>query len=275
MGAVSPKLRHPHHHGQDRHGAVGDTGPLGHGGEPVPDVFDRDGVYGHVAEGGQNVLAHNAGVGCLGPGLPAAGLSVKELLGEGGHRMSRRPGAVVLFRRLDVLGDQPAGLAPGLAGRHGVGIADGGVAPAPAHHALLGEGARAARKDPEDQARHHVVAEFVAPVAGLGGADAPGEGGFFVHGRGSLFEPRGWVVVQEAAAAAFRRGSRASERNRALRKSLTLQAFPPVHAMAGAGGKCTNGGWGVKTNRRRASKPRFVPAQVLEWCKPLFVRHVA
>ncbi|MCY4002688.1 MAG: hypothetical protein OXF33_03145, partial [Rhodospirillales bacterium] len=49
----------------------------------------------------------------------------------------------------------------------------------------------------------------------------------------------------EAAAAAFRRGSRATGQNRSLCKALTLQAFPPVHAMAVAGRKSITDEWGV------------------------------
>ena len=61
-----------------------------------------------------------------------------------------------------------------------------------------------------------------AHVAGPGGADAPGEGGFglFAHDRGSSFGPRGWAIAQEAAAAAFRRGSRAAARDGVGRKTL-------------------------------------------------------
>ena len=58
-----------------------------------------------------------------------------------------------LYGRLDVAGDLPAGVTPRLGDGHGVGIADGGVAPAPAHHAgeevgphyYLGQGPRSRR----------------------------------------------------------------------------------------------------------------------------------
>ena len=52
--------------------------------------------------------------------------------------------------------------------------------------------------------------------------------------------------MQEAAAAAFLRGSRANGRSRSLGKMLMLQAFPPVHAMADTGRKCAAGTSGVK-----------------------------
>ena len=97
---------------------------------------------------------------------------------------------------------------------------------------------RAARVDAEDQAGHHVVADVTALVAGRGGAGAPGKGGSFAHDRGSSLEPRGRAAMQEAAAAAFRRGSRADGWNRSICKALAPQAFPPVYVMAGAGRKC-------------------------------------
>ena len=72
------------------------------------------------------------------------------------------------------------------------------------------------------QAGDCIVADIVALRTGSGGADAPGEGGLLIvgHGRGSLFGPRGWAVVQEAAAAAFLQGSRAAEQDRARRNAL-------------------------------------------------------
>ena len=73
-----------------------------------------------------------------------------------------------------------------------------------------------------------------------------------MQGRGSRFGPRGWAVMQEAAAATFRRRSRASGRNRSIRKALTLQAFPQVHAMADTGRKCAVGAWGVASNGRQS-----------------------
>ena len=51
--------------------------------------------------------------------------------------------------------------------------------------------------------------------------------------------------MQEAAAAAFRRGSRADGQKRSLCKALKLQAFPKIYAMAGAGRKCITDAWGV------------------------------
>ena len=89
------------------------------------------------------------------------------------------------------------------------------------------------------EAGKHVVADFVLLGAGLGGAHAPGEGGFrfLAHSRGSLFGPRGWAVVQEAAATAFLQGSRAPGWDGVSRKALQLRLFPPVHAMAGTGRK--------------------------------------
>ena len=61
MGAVPPKLGHPHHDGQDRYGAVGAAGPVGHGREPILDMLDGDGVHGEMAEGGQDVLTDQGG----------------------------------------------------------------------------------------------------------------------------------------------------------------------------------------------------------------------
>ena len=220
VAAVSPKLGHAHHDRQGRHGAVGDGGPVGHGRKPVPDMLDGDGVHGHVAEGGQNVIADDVGAGRQRRGLPVPRVAFEKLGGESLHRMAGRPGSVVLLRRFDVAGDQPAGLAPRLGDRHGLGAADGGVAPAPAHHAGKEEGPDSGGLDGKRQPAHHVVADFVLGGSGSGGADAPGEGGFFGHGRGSLFGPRGWPVMQEAAAAAFRRGSRAAARDATGRKAL-------------------------------------------------------
>ena len=105
--------------------------------------------------------------------------------------MPRRAGAAVLPCRFDVAGDQIAGLAPCLGDGHGVDAADGGVAPAPAHHAGEEVGPDSGGLDRQREAAHHVVADFVFRGSGLGGADAPGEGGFFRHGRSSLFGPRG------------------------------------------------------------------------------------
>ena len=220
MGSISPKLGHAHHHGQHRHGAVGEAGPVAHGGEPVADLFDGNGVHGEIGEGGQDVLAHDPAVCFLGAGLPTVGLPVEKLLCKGGHRMPRRAGAAVRLHRLDVAGDQPAGLAPHLGDGHGVGVGDGGVAPSPAHHAGEEVGPDSGGLNCQRESAHHFVADFVFRCSGLGGADAPGEGGFLGHGRGSLFGPRGWAVMQEAAAAAFRRGSRAAVRDGPGRKAL-------------------------------------------------------
>ena len=72
--------------------------------------------------------------------------------------------------------------------------------------------------------------------------DALGDDGSSVHNRGSSsVEPRGWAVMQEAAAAAFCRGSCPVGRNRLLCKALTLQVFPPVIAMANTGRKGVSG----------------------------------
>ena len=51
------------------------------------------------------------------------GVAVEEPGGEGVHRVAGRPGAVVRLRRFDVAGDEPAGLAPRLRDRHGIGAA--------------------------------------------------------------------------------------------------------------------------------------------------------
>ena len=133
VGPVAPKLGHAHHGGQDRHGAVGHAGPVGHGREPVLDVLCGDCVHGQMAEGGENVVAYADGAGLQGCGLPVAGVAFEELPGEGVHRAPGRPGAVVLLHRFDEGGDQLAGLLPGLGHGHGVGVADGGVAFALAH----------------------------------------------------------------------------------------------------------------------------------------------
>lgn len=95
--------------------------------------------------------------------------------------------------------------------------------------------------DPKDQAGHHIAADFVALVAGLSGANAPGEygaGGSCVHCRGSLFGPRGWAEMQEVAAAAFRWGSRAVAREETGRNPLQ-RGFPSTDVAAGGGGKGT------------------------------------
>ena len=108
--AVSPKLGHVHHHGERRHGAVGDAGAVAHGCEPVPDGFGGDGVHGQMTEGGEDVLADNPDVGLPRPGLPVPGLTVEELGGEGIHRAPRRAGAAVVPDHFGEGGDEPAGL---------------------------------------------------------------------------------------------------------------------------------------------------------------------
>ena len=62
--------------------------------------------------------------------------------------------------------------------------------PAPTHHAGDESGRDPGGVDCQRESAHHVVADFVFPGSGFGGADAPGEGGFLGHGRGSLFRPR-------------------------------------------------------------------------------------
>ena len=143
-----------------------------------------DGVHGEVAEGRHDVLTHYVGVGLQGPGLPVVGIAFEELLGEGVHRPPQRPGAAVVLHRVDEGGDEFAGLAAGLGDAHGVGVADGGVAPPPTHHAVEGEGAHPTREDSQAQAGDRVVADVVTLLAGLGGADAAGEGGFGLVGHG-------------------------------------------------------------------------------------------
>ncbi len=68
----------------------------------------------------------------------------------------------------------------------------------------------------------------------------------------SLFGPGG--NMQEAAATAFRQGSRAAERKRLTHNPMALRVFPPVHARADAYGICTIGAWGVITD-----SPKGVP----------------
>ncbi len=104
----------------------------------------------------------------LGCGLPVPGLPVEELGGEGCHRVPRRAGAAVVPDRFGEGGNQPAGLAPRLGDGHGVGVAKGGEAPAPARRAVEGEAARAAGEDAQEQAGNHVVADIVALGARLG-----------------------------------------------------------------------------------------------------------
>lgn len=54
-----------------RRDAVGDTGPVGHGRRPVPDILGRDGSHNQMTEGGQDVLAHDARIDLLDVKLPA------------------------------------------------------------------------------------------------------------------------------------------------------------------------------------------------------------
>ena len=156
-------------------------------------LVEQDGVLlGAPAVAGQARSKVNCGHDrTLGAGLPSVGLPGEEFLGEGGHRMPRRAGAAVLLCGFDVAGDQPAGLAPRLGDGHGIGAAAVGVAPAPAHHAGEEVGPDSGWLDCQCESDHHIVADFVLLCSGLGGADAPGEGGFLGHGRGSLFGPRG------------------------------------------------------------------------------------
>ena len=61
---------------------------------------------------------------------------------------------------------------------HGVGVADGGGAKAPAHVPAQEDRAVPAGADAQAEAGDHVVPDIVFLGAGLGGADALGEGGF-------------------------------------------------------------------------------------------------
>ena len=179
-----PKLGHAHHGGQDRHGAVGGSGAVGHGSEPIADVLDGDGVHGHVAERGQDVVADEVSVGHHGPGLPVPGVAVEELVGELGHRLARRSGSAARLPRVEEGAEEPASFAPRLGHGHGVRASHLGIAPAPAHHARQEECFDAGGLYRQPEAGDHVVADFVFPVAGLGGADALGEGGFEMVGHG-------------------------------------------------------------------------------------------
>ena len=190
----------------------GAAGPLGHGCEPVPDVPGGDGVRGQMAEGGEDVLAHHVGALRQRPRFPVPGVAFEDLLGEGVHGVAGGPGAAVVLHGVREGSDQAAGLARRLGHTHGAGAADGGVAPAPARHAGEGEDAHPAGKDTQGGAGDYVVADVVAPVAGPGGRTrrAKVDFGLSVMGNGSSFEPRDRAVMQEAVAAAFRRGSRAT-----------------------------------------------------------------
>ena len=152
LGAVSPGLGRAHHHGQDRQGGAGNSGLVGQAGETVSDLLKRDGVRGHVAESGLDVLADHADVGLHGRGLSVPGVKFEELRCEDVRRVARRAGAVVGLRQLDVPDDERAGLGDG----HGVRVSAGGASPAPAHRALQGEGARAAGVKPQHQPQPQV-----------------------------------------------------------------------------------------------------------------------
>ena len=212
VGAVTPKLGHAHHDGQDRHGAVGAAGPVGHGREPVADVLDGDGVHGQVAEGGQDVLADHVGVGLQGLGLPVPGLAVEELPGEGVHWAAGRPGSVVLPRRFDEGGEQLAGLGTDLGHGQGVSAADGGRADASSHAAAQEERTMPAGADAQAEARNHVVPDIVFLGAGLGGADAPGEGGLGFVGHGSRLPELGRATGGQNRKRSRRRFSEEAER---------------------------------------------------------------
>ena len=184
VNPVTPKLGHAHHHRQGGHGAVGAAGPVGHGREPVLDMLDGDGVHGQMAEGGQDVLAHDIGAVRQRPGLPVPGVAFEELPGEGVHRAARRLRAIVLPRRFDEAGDEPARLGARLWHGHRIGAADGGRADASAHGPAQEERAVSARSDAKGEAGNHIVPYVVLLGTRLGGADAPGEGRLGVVGHG-------------------------------------------------------------------------------------------
>ena len=222
VGAVSPKLGHAHHDGQDRHGAVGIAAALDHGGEPVLDVLDRDGVHGEMAEGGQDVLAHDVGAVLQGDGLPVPGVAFEKLLGECVHGPSGGPGSAVLLHRVEEGGDQFAGLAPRLRQRHGVGVADGGRADAPAHGAAQEERAMPARADAQAEAGNRVVPDIVLPGAGFRGADAPGEGGLGRVGHGSRLPVLGRLTGGQNRKRSRRRFSKEAGRRGGTRRAARL-----------------------------------------------------
>ena len=80
--------------------------------------------------------------------------------------------------RFDEGGEELAGFAPRLGQGHGVGVADGGGAKAPPHVPAQEDQAVPAGADAQAEAEDHVVPDIVFLGAGLGGADALGEGGF-------------------------------------------------------------------------------------------------
>ena len=185
VDAVSPQLGHAHHHGQHGHDPVGVAGRAAHGSEPVLHLLAGEGIDGQMSEGGQDVIADSRLVGLQGRGLPVAGLAFEELGGEGVHRTARRPGSVVLPCRAEEGHDQPAHFPARLREGDVIRPADGGVADAPSHVAAQEEGAGSARTDTQAEAGDCIVPEFVFLGAGLGVADAVGEGrlGSVVHGR--------------------------------------------------------------------------------------------
>ena len=259
VGAVSPKLGHAHHDGQGGHGAVGAAGAFGHGGEPVSDMLDGDGVHGQMAEGGEDVVADHVGAGLQGPGLPVPGVAFEELLGEGGHRVAGCLRPIVLPDWLDEGGEQLAGLRARLGHGHGIGAADGDRADAPAHAAAEEERPMPAGADAKAEAGNHVVPDIVLLGAGLGGADAPGEGRFGVVGHGSRLPV--WAARPVVGIGSGRGGVCPREpRGGASRKARKLRDFLSVHAMADTDRKSINDASGVLRSPVRMMHDPFGPA---------------
>ena len=194
MNPVAPQLGPAHHLREHRHGTVGCAGPLAQGGEPILHLFPGDGIDGEMAERGQDVNTDHHPVGFQGPRFPMPGLAFEELGGERLHGMPGCAGSSVVLERFDKGDDQFAGFVSGLGHGHIGGVAEGGIADAPAHQTPKKERAYSAGTNAHAQAADHVVPEFVFLIARLSGADAPGggEGFFFGHVGGSWsVKPRG------------------------------------------------------------------------------------
>ena len=110
-------------------------------------------------------------------------MALKKPLGKFVHGMPGRSGSAVFLERL-VEGDDEFSGFPSRPGRgHRAGVAERGVADAPADVVAKKERARTGGPDAHAKAADNIIPDLVFLVRGLGSADASGESGFRFFGQ--------------------------------------------------------------------------------------------